>query len=381
MKKTIIASVILLALFSTGCRELYDIPDEAKNVKLLVVEGFLNSNGPTIIKLSRTVNLKDTAKIKPELNAVVKVEGENNTSFTLTGNIKGEYAYPSLTLLDNVKYRLRIKTTEGKEYLSDFVPVQKAPAIDSVNWVRKESGVETGLQIYVNTHDPQNQTKYYRWEFDETWEFHSPYYSNLEYKNGAIVPRSDPLAIFICWKNEPSNHILVGSSAKLSQDIISLAPVTIIPFNSIRISVRYSILVRQYALTEKGFEYWDLMKKNTEQLGTLFDPQPSTLFSNIHCLTTPDEPVIGYVSAGAVSEKRIFITNNEAYPWVYRYPCPDEVQISNNPSQLQFWFAGHLLIPTREIYNMFGILVGYYASDPPCVDCTLSGTNVKPSFW
>src|SRR5436189_1938037 len=105
MKKTIIASVILLALFSTGCRELYDIPDEAKNVKLLVVEGFLNSNGPTIIKLSRTVNLKDTAKIKPELNAIVKVEGENNTSFTLTGNLKGEYAYPSLPLLDNVKYR------------------------------------------------------------------------------------------------------------------------------------------------------------------------------------------------------------------------------------------------------------------------------------
>jgi len=379
MKKTLIASFILLILFFTGCREIYNIPDETKNVKLLVVEGLLNSNGSTTIKLSRTVNPADTTKIKSELNAVVKVEGENNSSFTLTGNSKGEYVYPSLPLIDNVKYRLRIKTKEGKEYLSDFVPVQKSPSIDSVNWKRKETGLETGIQIYVNTHDAQNQTRYYRWEYDETWEFHSTYASSFEYKNDTVVQRTDPLAIYICWTSESSNRILVSSSEKLNQDIISLAPLTIIPFSSIKMSVRYSILVKQYALTKEGYEYWNLMRKNTEQVGTLFDPQPSSLFSNIRCLTTPDEQVIGFVSAGTISEKRIFISNAEVVPWTYKQICAVEDTIAKKDITTKF--ANGYYIPTQAIYDMRGNIVAYLAGEAVCVDCRLRGTNIKPLFW
>jgi len=379
MKKTLTASFILLILFFTGCREIYNIPDETKNVKLLVVEGLLNSNGSTTIKLSRTVNPADTTKIKSELNAVVKVEGENNSSFTLTGNSKGEYVYPSLPLIDNVKYRLRIKTKEGKEYLSDFVPVQKSPSIDSVNWKRKETGLETGIQIYVNTHDAQNQTRYYRWEYDETWEFHSTYASSFEYKNDTVVQRTDPLAIYICWTSESSNRILVSSSEKLNQDIISLAPLTIIPFSSIKMSVRYSILVKQYALTKEGYEYWNLMRKNTEQVGTLFDPQPSSLFSNIRCLTTPDEQVIGFVSAGTISEKRIFISNAEVVPWTYKQICAVEDTIAKKDITTKF--ANGYYIPTQAIYDMRGNIVAYLAGEAVCVDCRLRGTNIKPLFW
>jgi uncharacterized membrane protein len=48
--------------------------------------------------LSRAVNLKDTA-IKPEVGAQVTVEGENGSSFTLIGNIKGEYSIAQLYLI------------------------------------------------------------------------------------------------------------------------------------------------------------------------------------------------------------------------------------------------------------------------------------------
>ncbi|MEJ7664694.1 MAG: DUF4249 family protein [Hymenobacter sp.] len=49
----------------------------------------------------------------------------------------------------------------------------------------------------------------------------------------------------------------------------------------------YSILVRQYALTPEEFAYWDKLRKNTENLGTLFDPLPSQLSGNVHRLTMP----------------------------------------------------------------------------------------------
>jgi len=380
MKKRLMLYGILLTILIAGCRDMYDIPNEVKNLNLLVIEGFLNSNGPTSIKLSRTVNLRDTAQIKPEINAIVKVEGENSTSYTLTGNAKGEYNYPFLPLIDNIKYRLRIKTATGKEYLSDFVPVQKSPAIDSVNWQRKESGLETGIQIYVNTHDPQNQTKYYRWEYDETWEFHSPFSSSFEYRNDSMLPRTDPIKIFICWKSESSTSVLLGSSAKLSQDVISLAPITVIPSGSIKITVRYSILIKQYALTKEAYNYWEILKKNTEQVGTLFDPQPSHLFANIHCVTSPDEEVLGYISAGSTSEKRLFITRNEVEPWNYFHGCITDT-IANKPAFLKAAFGSKILVPTEAIYGPFGSIAAYVGAIEPCVDCTTIGTNVKPSFW
>src|SRR5260370_42564362 len=105
--RTFVGCIVML-LFA-HCKQIYDPQVEAKNIRLLVVEGFLNSGqGPTIIRLSRTADLKDTT-IKPEPGAQVNVEGDNGSSFTLTGNTNGQYSIPQLTLNNNVKYRLHIK--------------------------------------------------------------------------------------------------------------------------------------------------------------------------------------------------------------------------------------------------------------------------------
>jgi hypothetical protein len=72
---------------------------------------------------------------------------------------------------------LRIKTTNGKEYASDFTSVKYTPSIDSITWQREDGG----LRLYANAHDPQNATKYYQWKYEETWEFHSAFFSSLKY--------------------------------------------------------------------------------------------------------------------------------------------------------------------------------------------------------
>ena len=46
-------------------------------------------------------------------------------------------------------------------------------------------------------------------------------------------------------------------------------------------------------------------------MGSLFDSQPSQLKGNIFNVTNPDEMVIGFVSAGTITEKRIYINNFE----------------------------------------------------------------------
>jgi hypothetical protein len=375
MKVFVRIAIYSIGLFIAACKQEYPLPEGTRNLNLLVVEGLLNTgSGPTIIRLSRTFDPTRVGRIIPELLAQVTLEGENSSIFLLTGNTKGEYINNQLNLNNNVKYRLRIKTSDGKEYLSEYVPVQASPAIDSVHWKRADEGI----QLLVTAHDPQNKTWYYRWEYGETWEIHSDFISHLRWVDPNVVLRPDPFAIYFCWKSDASTRIFLNSSAKLSQDVISAQQLHIIPFDSEKISVRYSILVRQYALTREAYQFWEIMKKNTEQVGTLFDPQPSQLLTNIHSISDPTEPVIGYVSAGSVSEKRLFISRNEVVPWRYRRDCFDRIIPLDS---IRFFFSNDQWIPLQEWYSPIGRLGGYYSAMRTCVDCTTRGTPVKPSFW
>src|SRR6202035_1342987 len=98
-------------------------------------------------------------------------------------------------------------------------------------------------------------------------------------------------------------------------------PVEFIEAGSEKLSVEYSILVDQYALTQGAYQFLQEMKMNAEETGSIFDPQPSELNGNIHCLTNPAEEVIGYLSISSVQSSRIFISNSDLPSWDYRSPC------------------------------------------------------------
>jgi hypothetical protein len=377
----------LWAILIAGCKEKYDLPFTSPDTGYLVVEGVINK-GPnsTFIELSRTNKLSATQK-KYEKGAIVKVEGDDNSSAILTEIATGRYS-GALNLQNSKKYRLRIKTTAGKEYLSDFVTVKTTPAIDSISWQKENEGI----QLYINTHDPQNNTKYYQWDYEETWEFHSEYRSVLKFTTrvgpaGTLVAGIDyiyPLThnadttIYTCWRSTASTQILIGSSAKLSQDLI-YKPFLYIPLDERKISVLYSIKVKQYALTQAGYEFLDKMKKNTEENGSIFDPQPSQLQGNIHCVTDANEPVIGFVNISSVEEKRLFIKNSQLPFWKYRSGCQEESVKNNTDSITDAWRSG--AVPTDALLLAGNNILYFGTSTAGCVNCTLSGTNVKPVFW
>src|SRR5690606_22476598 len=108
------------------------------------------------------------------------------------------------------------------------------------------------------------------------WQYRSALYSTLMYENGSIRYRdSRDAPIYNCWRSESSKTIELGNSSKLSSDVISNYNIVTLPFNAEKISVKYSVLVKQFALTREAYEYWETVQKNTESIGTLFDPLPT----------------------------------------------------------------------------------------------------------
>jgi Domain of unknown function (DUF4249) len=378
-------AMLVLGGFFCQCKEKYVSPYKSPNVGYLVVEGFISGNTPIQYTLSRTLPLPGDSALPLETGASVEVEGSDNSSIPLIEQGSGVYSSVDTPLLNALtRYRLRIHTSEGEDYLSDFVPFRVSPPIDSINWIEGPSGVT----IYANTHDPANATHYYQWNFDETWEYHSAELSEYEYDTaaGQVIPRPASSQIWTCWHEGPSTNVLLGSSIKLAQDVIYEQPLELLKRNGVQLSILYTTLVRQYAITDSAYAYFGILQKNTESLGSIFDAQPSALFGNIHSLTRPAEQVLGFISAGTIQQQRIWISAAQVTGWNYSYDCgsPDiKVGLDSASEVYPFTSGGyipvapHITPPPGPYY-----IDGWRANVVGCIDCRAQGGVLyKPSYW
>jgi hypothetical protein len=386
---------VILIICCDGCVQEYITPVKPTGDNYLVLEGTINSGpGAATLTLSRTTNLDVTGQ-QFEQHAEISVQADDSTSFTLTETSPGSYTANDLNLDSAKKFRLKIKTSNGEIYASDFVPVIPNPPIDSISYEQTSEG----LPIYIHTHNSQNNTHYYKWQYTETWEYHSAYLSKLKYvitpePTGYVYSLTPPVvawyppdpydsSIFICYQSNASTQILLGSSAALSEDLIDL-PLTTIPAGSQQLTVLYSIDVIQYGWSEAGYQFLQAMKKNTETTGSVFNPLPSQLVGNIHCLSDPSKQVVGYFNVSPEQERRFFIRAADVPGWTSSMSCP-LFEIPNNAEDISKHALELLPIvaaKTKPIpFSTALEIVTFYASYSNCVDCTLTGTNIKPPFW
>lgn len=375
--------IIILAQI-TGCKEPFEPAIKSSKSGYLVVDGIiLNGKSETVVTLTRTTGLHDSINIVYEQNAIVQIEGEDNSIFALAEKSNGQYTADSLDLNGSIQYRLRIRTKDGNSYISDFVPVLSSPPIDSISWIQEKNASYPHIydfSLYVNTHDPDNKTRYYLWSYEETWKYHSPIRSYVKFSDDSIVEMtaSERDKVYYCWQSDKSKSILIGNSVKLSQDVISMHPLTSVKGNSLKKSYIYSINVKQYALTQKAYEFYGIMQKNSEATGSLFDPQPSEINGNIKNADNPSEPVIGYVSISTLASKRKYI--NKDFYYYYSNSCVTVKLNSLDVSLIQYPFRNY---PVNFIFDMStAAVLGYVIAPSECVDCkALGGSNVKPVFW
>ncbi|GGB26067.1 DUF4249 domain-containing protein [Puia dinghuensis] len=375
-------SLCLLALLidAIRCRQAYAPPAVKAVNSYLVVDGFINTGANTIttFKLNRTNGLNDsTLSGIPERNARIFIVSSNGATYPLTDLTgAGTYTSAALNLDITQQYSLKITTADNRKYATDAVPCKQTPPIDSLYW--RQPG---DLTIYVNTHDPSGNTRYYRYDYIETWEHDAALSTSWTVVNGRVID-TDTNYHYRCWTTAPSTNVLLASSTALASDTIVGSPLATFSNGDTKLYIGYSILVRQYAQTEEAHNYWLLIQKTTQNTGTLFDLQPSQLIGNIHCLTDPSEPVIGFLSACSLQQRRLFISNASLQNWIrfpLPYSCPGTTRnLPVNPAD-----------PFSYNYPDTTYAPWYFVSAGPlvlaprkCLDCTVSGgTSIKPSFW
>lgn len=368
MMRGIIFSFLLI---TGGCVSQF-IPEISEEPEILVVEGIITDKpGSNSIRLSKSLPLGGINSVKPLEGCTVTISDDSGNSYQLSETSPGNYE-ADFHGVAGVSYALHIITNDPnsiRTYRSFPVEMKPVPPIDNLYYEKviiKENYIGSmpaeGCQIYLNTHDPGNRCRFYRWEYTETWEFSLPYF----------VPNNR------CWISNNSDRINIRSTSSLEEDRIVRYPLIFISNLTDRLRERYSILVTQYSLTEDEYIYWEKLQNFSEKTGGLYDITPASIPCNIWCVEDPEEKVLGYFSVSASSSERIFI--KDRFLGVTT-PYTDKVCVADT-------IFGYEEIPNLGIYSW---VIGNHPLPPPgyrvitkvkgCYDCTVRGTNIEPVYW
>lgn len=379
MRKFIGLFFLLLATLP-GCRTPYEPEVPATELRVLVVEGYLDTEGlKSELKLSRTAPLGAASAFIPEVRAKVVLKSAGGQIFPLLEVGVGTYIFEK-NIDEKQSYVLEIELSSGERYVSKGLQPIVTPEIINAGFKRDEEGVE----VFVSTQGNANADDFL-WTFEETWIFRprirTAYIYVQELKN--VRDRKVAEQTSLCFKTEPSPGILLETSSRFKDQIVFQKTITEIPFGNERIMERYSILVSQKGLASKDVAFWEILKKNTEDIGSIFSPLPSLIGGNIQSLDAAKNPVIGQVSLGVIRQKRIYINQVEVSPWNYIDPKFNDCTIGEEAilaKDYQTIFGNGAVVPTRPL--MVGTaIIGYYPSTRRCTDCSLYASKLKPIFW
>ncbi|NVK49939.1 MAG: DUF4249 domain-containing protein [Cyclobacteriaceae bacterium] len=382
MRHILFFGIVFLGLLAS-CREPFEPEIDPVDLDVLVVEGYLDSEGiPSELSLSLTSTIQSDGFTNNLVNgAIIYLENAAGDRFPLTelGGGKYEFAHD---IDEGGVYRLRIFLQNGASYTSEELRPIITPDIIDVGFDKNEDGVE----IFLTTQGDENADDFL-WTYEETWSFRPPFISLDKYvpETQQIVPRSEEERVDLCYISRRNSDLLLETSSRFEDQFVFRQAIRQINKGDERLSLRYSILISQKAISKDDVEFWEILKENSDDLGSIFSPLPSIIGGNITQDQNPDAPVIGQVSLGVVKQKRLFIDIREVAPWraeVEEYfGCitePDTVLVANYDQ----YFRNGGNIPTTPVFLENGFVpIGYRYSRASCVDCTRRGTNVKPDFW
>jgi len=310
--------------------------------------------------------------------------------------VENNRTYTSVTAFQAVpgkQYQLTVITSDGKKYVStkEILPTD-TPLQDVTATVRTIDNIR-GVEIRAKSYDPSSSSKYYRFEYEESYKVIAPRWIHLRGTVSGpslyelfvtMVPRTEEARI--CYSIDKSTDIILFNSTETAEDRVDF-PVRFISNQNYIMSHRYTILVRQYVQNLHAYNYYKTLKKLSGG-GSIFSPnQPGYLVGNIKSVNNPNEKVIGFFDVATVSSKRIYFNYADLFPGEALPPYKVDCYLAD----LQYCYGGPLCFAPyiniflnnnlMAIYNYAKAPVSYVLTPIECGDCTSFSSNVAPPFW
>jgi hypothetical protein len=380
-KLHLLVVVFLFGLIADSC--IYPFNPAIDEIHdLLVIDGhIIKGEKVQTISISRS-SLYNQPQFLPESGCLVRVVDDKGKYFTFSETAKGIYTsnIPDASIQYNTTYQLFVTTPDNKNYESTPELLLADSPVDSVYYIEEPgqsaaTGFMEGVQVYTNLKAEEGAARHYRWVMDETWEYERTYpiefrYDGLRKRIIQLPINSDTL--IVCWKTVPVVGFFSSSTANLKVNEKKRIPLNYISSNSNRLKIKYSVLVKQYSLSESAYNYFNTKKIETQESGGLYQTQPVQSTSNITNSDDPGEKVLGYFWASSFSQKRIFV--KPPFKFVIGEGCLPWVPNWDGLSKMDPDINNSFYIVTID-----GVMM---QAEEKCFDCTKAGGNQKrPDFW
>ncbi|MEQ8649772.1 MAG: DUF4249 domain-containing protein [Cyclobacteriaceae bacterium] len=381
-----------------GCVQPFEV-DFPENDKILVISGVLtNADKTHYVNISYTRSLNEASDIPDVIDAEVSVEDEFGNVVIYLQEGAGRYISPTGFKAEiGVKYQLKV-LHEGQLFVSEQVKLVSPTEIENVHWDPKEvidsdlEEVVHGAQFFIDSEESQN--KYFRYEWEGTHLIIPPFSATHE-----VVDRQIVEIDFVptpCYSTGYSNNLLLATTIGLSQPRVLDVPIHFIPETDSKLRHAYSLLVRQYSLTESAYNYYKQLKDNNESSGSFFDAQQGSIVGNIKNDSDPESLVLGYFEVSGESSKRKKFTRGSDFKSqiataAFPFYCGEIIVCDEDTGECGDIVEG---TPEEAIENItLGFADYIYQLDTSampqtafvqrrgCTDCSYYATTDTPDFW
>lgn len=374
--------IVMITWMFSSCIRSYEPEILSADESKIVISGYVtDEDGKQTVNISKSSSIQ-APKYIPLTGCQVNIVDDHGNTFQMQDHGDGNYTntIDLSFLLAGVAYKLEVTTPEGDFITSDFDTLPRGPGIDSVYYQREEKLYNPaappvqGIQFYLDFSGALTDSRYYKWDVFETWEYHALY--PLEWYYDGVVHHVTPpdYSRKVCWRTLKIPDIYTLTTSNQTENKYNRYALHFVNNLTPRLAYGYSVLVRQFALSHEAFVYFENLKINSNPQGGLYDKQPLAIQGNLHNTTHPDRDVLGFFAAAAARSKRIFIYPIPDLPLMYDPFC-DPIPLRNGLKEIK---------PKDYPAYLLGNAEGYSATwmENECVDCTaLGGVTVKPSFW
>jgi hypothetical protein len=382
MPKRINSLFLILMLLLFGCIKAYTPPIDGNAENKYVVSGLItDKEGWQEVEVSLSSPLQ-SPQYNPVSRCLVNVFDDRGGIFELEEHLPGKYQVwmNQADLLPGTSYRVTVVTPEGESLESGFDRMPKGPMLGSVYYALEDipttdpSVSNRVMQYFVDLDAAGDYSLFYKWEILETWEYHAAlpaqyYYDGVTHE--IIPPDSSNM---VCWITTPVKNVFTLSAKGQSQNEYKKYRLHAIDGKTSRLGYLYSMLVRQLAVSEGAYNYWEQMRINSNEQGGLYEKQPLAVKGNLVNKTHPDKGVHGYFYAASASSRRFFYRDIQGIDLTFNNCC--------SPWSLGMFGWKEVLPWEYPVYFYYNEIGALRLLNLECIDCRiLGGTTVKPDFW
>ena len=390
-KLHIIIFLILPLFILSGCTEAYPLITNRYEEAIVVQATITNELKNQEIKITKTARFEDENYL-PENGAEVYITDNSGNRYDFEDQSDRYVSKLEFQALPDVKYQLHVNTKDDRSFESSIETLSPINPMQNVKAEVETKDNVRGVAIRVNSFDSSNQSKYYRYEYEETYKIVTPKWVTLEAyidEKGALAFRPNSTDTKVCFGNKKSPELLLTNTSDSNEDRVNFL-IRFISDQDYIITTRYSILVRQYVESLAAYTYYNTLKKMSSSESILSPNQPGFLVGNLKSIKNPNSKIVGYFDVASVSTERIYFNYGDLFPNKpappYYTDCQEFCYSSGLPpppdGPCSHTEAG-AYIQDLELNKISYFLEGgyYYWVDSPCGDCTTFASNLRPTFW